>query len=112
MTDRVRHDPQTRVAPKAKFRIRHRNRSLMMFGHEFNKEPIEGRSLCRLKFCDVRCIEQTGHRPALFRRTDLHRSAEPAHPPTCENPCLAPLARCHELRDGPKMWVASPLSGD
>jgi hypothetical protein len=48
MTDRMRHDPQAWVAPLAKFRIRHRDRSLMVLTHEIDEDPIEGRGLCRL----------------------------------------------------------------
>jgi DNA-binding transcriptional regulator WhiA len=61
MTDGMRHNPEARIAPVAKLRIRHRDRSLMMLGHKINKEPVEGRGLGRPKFCDVRRIKQTRH---------------------------------------------------
>jgi hypothetical protein len=53
MTDRVRHDHQARIALAAKQRIRHRDRSLMMPGHQINEQPVKGRSLDRLKFREV-----------------------------------------------------------
>ena len=37
MTDGMRHDSQVRVAPIAKLRIRHRDRSLVMPGHEIEE---------------------------------------------------------------------------
>jgi hypothetical protein len=47
MTDRMRHDPQARVAPVAKFRIRHRDRSPMVPAHEIDEEPKDEASADR-----------------------------------------------------------------
>ena len=40
MTDRMRHDPQARVAAMARFRIRQRDRSLVVLGHEIRTRPL------------------------------------------------------------------------
>jgi hypothetical protein len=69
---------QARIALAAKQRIRHRDRSLVMPGHQINEQPVKGRSLDRLKSREVSRVQQPRHRGAFLRGADLHGFIEPA----------------------------------